>query len=49
MILVDSTVWIDYLNGKNTVKVNLLEKYLDSEIIIIGEVDSSIKCNVFDT
>ena len=36
MILVDSSVWIDYFNGKITKQTNLLDSFLGSELIVIG-------------
>ncbi len=38
MILVDTSVWIDYFNGKVTAKTILLEKFLDEEIIVVGDL-----------
>ena len=38
MILVDTSVWIDYFNGKNTVQTNKLDKLLSSEQIIMGDI-----------
>jgi predicted nucleic acid-binding protein len=38
MILVDSSVWIDYFNGKDTQEVNTLVRILGSELIITGDL-----------
>jgi len=38
MIVVDSSVWIDYFNGKRTRQTNLLDSLLGSELIVIGDV-----------
>ena len=38
MILVDSSVWIDYFNGLKTWQTDLLEKFLSDVPIIIGDL-----------
>ena len=38
MIVVDSSVWIDYFNGKITAQTNLLDGLLDAELIVIGDL-----------
>jgi len=38
MIVVDSSVWIDYFNGKRTRQTNLLDSLLGSELIVIGDL-----------
>ena len=38
MIVVDSSVWIDYFNGKITKQTNLLEFLLGNELIVIGDI-----------
>lgn len=38
MILVDSSVWIDYFNGKQTWQTDLLDKKLSDEPIAIGDL-----------
>ncbi len=38
MILVDSSVWIDYFNGHRTWQTNLLDKLLSDVTIIIGDL-----------
>lgn len=39
MILVDSSVWIDYFRGKPTVQTELLEGLLDSQELGIGDLN----------
>jgi predicted nucleic acid-binding protein len=38
MILVDSSVWIDYFNGHSTWQTNLLDNLLSDVPIIIGDL-----------
>jgi len=38
LILVDSSVWIDYFNGVNTPQTDKLDELLDSEPIAIGDL-----------
>jgi predicted nucleic acid-binding protein len=38
MILVDSSVWIDYFNGKSTWQVDLLDNYLSHVPIMMGDL-----------
>jgi predicted nucleic acid-binding protein len=38
MIFVDSSVWIDYFNGKRTRQTDLLDLFLGNELIAIGEL-----------
>jgi len=38
MIVVDSSVWIDYFTGKLTKQTNLLDSLLGSELIVIGDI-----------
>ena len=38
MIVVDSSVWIDYFNGKITKQTNLLDFLLGNELIVIGDI-----------
>lgn len=38
MILVDSSVWIDYFNGKITKQTNLLDSLVGNELIVIGDL-----------
>jgi predicted nucleic acid-binding protein len=38
LILVDSSVWIDYFNGTFTVQTEKLDGLLDSELIAVGDL-----------
>jgi len=38
MILVDSSVWIDYFNGRITKQTNRLDCLLDRELIVVGDL-----------
>jgi hypothetical protein len=38
MILVDSSVWIDYFNGKDTVQTTKLDELLGVELLGIGDL-----------
>jgi predicted nucleic acid-binding protein len=38
MILVDSSVWIDYFNGRKTTKTDWLDSALGDEQIIMGDL-----------
>ena len=38
MIVVDSSVWIDYFNGKATKKTGTLDFLLGNELVVIGDV-----------
>ncbi|UCC39788.1 MAG: PIN domain nuclease [Candidatus Aminicenantes bacterium] len=38
MILVDSSVWIDYFNGKLTPKTDWLETAFGREVIVMGDI-----------
>ena len=38
MILVDSSVWIDYFNGNPTWQTDLLDNYLSSFPIVMGDL-----------
>ena len=38
MILVDSSVWIDYFNGKRSWQTDLLDNYLSGVPIIMGDL-----------
>jgi len=38
MIVIDSSVWIDYFNGKRTKQTSLLDSLLGSELIVIGDL-----------
>ena len=39
MILVDSSVWIDYFRGRTTAQAGLLEGLLDSQELAIGDLN----------
>jgi predicted nucleic acid-binding protein len=38
LILVDSSVWIDYFNGKTTAAAERLDQLLGSELLAIGDL-----------
>jgi predicted nucleic acid-binding protein len=38
MILVDSTVWIDYFNGQSTFEADLLDQLLSRQEILVGDI-----------
>ncbi|MDA3789187.1 MAG: hypothetical protein PF503_11965, partial [Desulfobacula sp.] len=38
MILVDSSVWIDYFNGNSTWQTDLLDSYLSNVPIVMGDL-----------
>jgi hypothetical protein len=38
MIIVDSSVWIDYFNGTETLETNKLDQLLGVEAIAIGDL-----------
>ena len=38
MIIVDSSVWIEYFNGRDTVQTNRLDELLGVEPIGIGDI-----------
>jgi hypothetical protein len=38
MILVDTTVWIDYFNGRLTPHTDILDRLLGEQIILIGDL-----------
>lgn len=38
MILVDTSVWIEYFNGVETKQTKQLDAFLENEIIIIGDI-----------
>jgi predicted nucleic acid-binding protein len=38
MVVVDSSVWIDYFNGKATKQTNLLDSLLGSDLVVIGDI-----------
>ncbi len=38
MIIVDSSVWIDYFNGKDIPEVATLDRLLETELLAIGDL-----------
>ena len=38
MIFVDSSVWIDYFNGKQTWQTDKLDQFSEEELILIGDI-----------
>jgi len=38
MILVDSSVWVDYFNGKATPQTDWLDSSLGKEVIVVGDL-----------
>ena len=38
VILVDSSVWIDFFNGRVTTETNLLDEVLSTDMICIGDI-----------
>ena len=36
MIVVDSSVWVDYFNGRSAPETGRLDAYLDTELVAIG-------------
>ncbi len=38
MVVVDSSVWIDYFNGKITKQTNLLDSLLGNDLVVIGDI-----------
>jgi predicted nucleic acid-binding protein len=38
MILVDSSVWIDYFTGRSTPQADLLDERLGSEPLVVGDI-----------
>jgi len=38
MIFVDSSVWIDYFNGRITKQTNILDSIVGDELIIVGDI-----------
>ncbi len=38
MLVVDSSVWIDYFNGRLTLETDLLERLLPTTRILIGDL-----------
>ena len=44
MIIVDSSVWIDYFNGKDTSQTDKLDELLGVEPIAIGDIILTAEC-----
>lgn len=38
MVLVDTSVWIDFFNGKTTIQTEKLDTLLSSTIVIVGDL-----------
>lgn len=38
MILVDTSVWIDYIKGKHTPQVTLLEDAMEHNLLVVGDL-----------
>ena len=38
MILVDTSVWVDFFNGRKTNETNALDRYLGQEPLLIGDL-----------
>jgi predicted nucleic acid-binding protein len=38
MILVDTSVWIDFFNGKDSSQTNKLDYFLSSTVIVVGDL-----------
>lgn len=38
MLLIDSTVWIDYFNGVSTPETDHLDSILGEEVILVGDI-----------
>jgi predicted nucleic acid-binding protein len=38
MIMVDSTVWISYFNGRITPETDFLDSVLTTELILVGDI-----------
>lgn len=38
VVLVDSSVWIDYFNGIQSDKTNILDELLRTQLVIIGDI-----------
>ena len=38
MIVVDSSVWIDYFNGNATAESDRLDRYLGTQLILVGDL-----------
>jgi len=38
MIMVDTSVWVDFFNGKTTRQTDLLDQFLSSTVIVVGDL-----------
>lgn len=38
MIIADTSVWIDYINGNDTPEVKVLDEKLESDLVVIGDL-----------
>jgi hypothetical protein len=38
MIMVDSSVWIDYFNGRDTLQTDFLNRILGNEDVCVGDL-----------
>jgi len=38
MILVDSSVWVDYFNGRVTKQTNILDSLVGNELVVVGDL-----------
>jgi predicted nucleic acid-binding protein len=38
MVVVDSSVWVDYFNGRVTKQTDLLDSLLGHELVVIGDI-----------
>lgn len=38
MVLVDTSVWVDFFNGKMTDETGKLDQYLSSTVIVVGDL-----------
>ena len=38
MILVDSSVWVDYFNGRKTTQTDRLDSFLGTTLVILGDL-----------
>ena len=49
MILVDSSVWVDYFRGKNTLQTDRLDVLLGRELLAVGDLILAEVLQGFDT
>ena len=38
MLVVDTSVWIDYFNGKDTASVSCLDRFIENDFIVVGDI-----------